>query len=67
MPVGKVKVKMPHKGRTGVVDIVCQTKTVKVPVGPYRFASGSRKGQFVPIRDIRRNFATLVDAVQKAK
>lgn len=60
-----VKIKMPSRGRTGVVEIECQTETVQVPKGPYRFASGPRKGQFVPIKTVRRNFAALTDAVRK--
>ena len=67
MASGRVTVKMPHKGRTGVVDIECGTKMVKVPVGPYRFVGGSRKGQFVPIRNVQRNFAALVKELAKRK
>ena len=60
-----VKVKMPYKGRTGVIEIECQTKKVDVPVGPFRFVNGSRKGQFVPVEAVRRNLSALVDELAK--
>ncbi len=62
-----VKVKMPYRGRSGEIEIECETKSARVPVGPFRFVNGARKGQFVPIAAVRRNFAALVDAVAKAK
>jgi hypothetical protein len=58
---------MPYRGRSGEIEIECETKSATVPVGPYRFVNGARKGQFVPIDAVRRNFAALVDAVGKAK
>jgi hypothetical protein len=61
-----VKVKMPYRGRTGRIEIACETRTARVPVGPFRFLNGARKGQFVPLEAVRRNFAALVDAVAKA-
>lgn len=61
------KVKLPHRGRTGVVEIECATKTARIPVGPFRFVNGSRKGQFVPVKHIRKNFAVLVEELAKAR
>lgn len=61
-----VKVKMPYQGRTGRIEIECGTRTARVPVGPFRFVRGARKGQFVPLAAVRRNFAALVDALAKA-
>jgi len=61
------RMQMPHQGRTGVVEIEGETKTAKIPVGPFRFVNGSRKGQFVPIKHIRHNFAALVEVLAKQK
>lgn len=60
-----VKVMMPYRGRTGEIEIECETKTATVPVGPFRFTNGKRKGQFVPIKAVRHNFAALVDALTR--
>ena len=61
------KVMMPYQGRSGKIEIECGTKTAVVPVGPFRFTNGKRKGQFVPLATVRRNFAALVDALAKKR
>jgi|APLow6443716910_1056828.scaffolds.fasta_scaffold171872_1 hypothetical protein len=59
------KVMLPYKGRTGQIEIEVETATATVPVGPFRFVNGARKGQFVPLATIRRNLAVLVDRLAR--
>jgi len=59
------KVMLPYKGRTGQIEIECETATATVPVGPFRFVNGARKGQFVPLAAIRHNLAVLVDRLER--
>lgn len=60
-----MKMQMPYRGRTGTIEIEGDVKTALVPVGPFRYVNGSRKGQFVPIKHVRHNFAALVEELAK--